>query len=80
MAGKIIKHETNAHPHFELSFVPKNPLVIEGFPSFGLIGTIVTEYLMEHLKVERIGTFFFRDLPATVAIHDGKIVPPIAIY
>ena len=54
--------------------------LIEGFPGFGLIGTIVTEYLIEHLKCEKIGEFVYDELPATVAIHKGKIVHPMGIF
>lgn len=54
--------------------------LIEGFPGFGLVGTIVTEYLIEHLKFEKIGEFFYDELPATVAIHKGKIIHPMAIF
>ena len=59
---------------------PKNPLIIEGFPGFGLIGTIATEYLIDHLDCELIGRYWFEDLPATIAIHQEKIVNPIGIF
>jgi len=38
---------------------PKEVIVIEGFPGFGLIGTIATEYLVQHLKCEFIGKYWF---------------------
>lgn len=59
---------------------PKNPVIIEGFPGFGLIGTIVTEFLLDHLEVESIGTITSSDLPAMVAIHEGHVVQPIEIF
>lgn len=65
---------------YELTKKPKNPIVIEGFPGFGLVGTIASEFLISHLKCEQIGRFFFEDLPATVAIHEGNIIDPISIY
>jgi len=40
--------------NFELSKKPKNPIILEGFPGFGLVGTISTEYLIEHLNAERL--------------------------
>ena len=64
----------------ELTKKPKNPTIIEGFPGFGLVGPITTEFLLSHLKVEKIGEFFFDELPATVAIHEGEIVNPMAVY
>lgn len=54
--------------------------LIEGFPGFGLVGTIVTEYLLEHLSFERVGAIVSEELPATVAIHKGKLVRPLGIY
>lgn len=54
--------------------------MIEGFPGFGLVGTIVTEYLIEHLKFEKVGEFIYDELPATVAIHKGKLVHPMAVF
>lgn len=59
---------------------PKNPIIIEGFPGFGLVGTIATEFLIEHLKTEEIGKVWFEDMPAVIAIHDSKIVNPIGIF
>jgi len=58
---------------------PKNPIVIEGFPGFGLIGSITTEFLLEHLQTEHIGHMYFEDMPATVAIHKNKVIDPISV-
>ncbi|MFC1723165.1 proteasome assembly chaperone family protein [Nanoarchaeota archaeon] len=59
---------------------PKNPVIIEGFPGFGLVGTITTEYLLNELKAEVIGSITSEKLPPMVAIHDNKTVEPIGIY
>ncbi|MBN1274670.1 proteasome assembly chaperone family protein, partial [Candidatus Woesearchaeota archaeon] len=45
-----------------------------------LIGTIATEFLIEHLDAELIGEFTYDELPPTVAIHQGKLVKPMAVY
>jgi uncharacterized protein len=58
----------------------KNATVIEGFPGFGLVGTITTGFLIDHLKCERIGQFYFEQQPATIAIHSNKVVDPLGIY
>lgn len=58
----------------------KNPTIIQGFPGFGLVGTITTEFLVDHLKTESIGSMYFEKMPAIVAIHDQKIVQPIGIH
>jgi len=59
---------------------PKNCIIIEGFPGFGLVGTIASEFLIEHLKTEQIGKILFNDMPAMVAIHESKIVEPLGIF
>tara|TARA_Y100000310_G_scaffold210577_1_gene211216 strand:- start:8173 stop:8883 length:711 start_codon:yes stop_codon:yes gene_type:complete len=64
----------------KLTKKPKNCKLIEGFPGFGLVGTIASEFLLEHLKFEQIGKIIFNDMPATVAIHDGKVIEPLGIF
>ena len=59
---------------------PKNCTIVEGFPGFGLVGTIASEFLIEHLKTEQIGKILFNDMPAMVAIHENKIVEPLGIF
>ncbi|MCB9361824.1 proteasome assembly chaperone family protein [Candidatus Woesearchaeota archaeon] len=54
--------------------------VINGFPGFGLVGTIATEFLVDHLKAELIGKFWFESQSPSIAVHDGKIINPISIY
>lgn len=63
-----------------LKKIPKNPIIIEGFPGFGLVGTIATEFLLDHLKAELIGEFHYRELAPIVAIHKGAIVNPMAVW
>ncbi len=65
---------------FNLVKKPKNPIIIEGFPGFGLVGTIATGFLSDHLKCEQIGTYYFEEAPATLAVHGCKLVEPIAVY
>ena len=59
---------------------PQNVTIVEGFPGFGLIGSIVTDFLVDHLKCELIGRFLFEDQPATVMIHNGKVTEPLGIF
>lgn len=66
--------------NIELTKKPKSPLIIQGFPGFGLVGTIATEFLINHLETEIIGKFWFEEMPAAVAIHKGKLVPPIEVH
>ncbi len=59
---------------------PKNCIIVEGFPGFGLVGTIASEFLIEHLETEQIGKIIFNDMPAMVAIHENKIVEPLGVF
>jgi len=64
----------------KLSKRPKSPTIIEGFPGFGLVGTIATEFLIDHLKTESIGKVRFDEMPPMLAIHDSKLVQPLGIF
>ncbi len=59
---------------------PRNVTIIEGFPGFGLIGTIATEFLMEHLQTEKIGIVEMDEVPAMIAVHQNKVVEPLSIH
>ena len=59
---------------------PKGVTIVEGFPGFGLIGTIAIEFLMEHLQTEKIGTIDMEEVPAMIAIHQNKIIEPVSIH
>ena len=59
---------------------PKGARILEGFPGFGLVGTITTEFLIDHLKCEQIGRCYFEAATPTIAIHQGEIIDPISIH
>jgi len=60
--------------------IKPNATIICGFPGLGLIGTITTEFLINHLNAIEAGIFHYEEVPPTLAIHQGKIVKPMAIY
>jgi uncharacterized protein len=64
----------------ELSKVPKGVTIIEGFPGFGLVATITTGFLQDHLKCEQIGRYWFEEQMPTLAVHECKLVDPIGIF
>jgi uncharacterized protein len=70
----------HGYNRMELKKRPQNPTVITGFPGFGLVGSIATEFLIEHCNCEMIGAQFFEKMPATIAVHEGKIINPVNIY
>ncbi|MDD5331214.1 MAG: PAC2 family protein [Candidatus Nanoarchaeia archaeon] len=59
---------------------PKNPTIIEGFPGFGLVSTIATEFLVKHLNAKPIGKMWSEEMLPIAAIHDFKIMDPIGIF
>ena len=59
---------------------PKNVTIIEGFPGFGLVSTIVTEYLATHLDADQIGKIVMKEVPPTVLVHSGRVIDPIGIF
>ena len=59
---------------------PKNPIIIEGFQGFRLLGTISSEFLIDHLKTELIGKIMYEEMPPMVAIHENKLVEPLGIF
>ena len=59
---------------------PRNPIIIEGFPGFGFVSTITTEFLIEHLNAKLIGRLESEKLVPMVAIHNSKLVDPLGIF
>ena len=65
---------------FVLTKKPKNPTIVLGFPSMGLVSTIATKFLIDHLDVEEIGHLESESILPLTAIHKSKIVNPITLY
>ncbi|MFH0970972.1 MAG: PAC2 family protein [Candidatus Micrarchaeota archaeon] len=58
----------------------KNPIMIEGFPGIGMIGTISASYLAEKLGMRVVGYISSSHFPPIAAIHDYVPVSPARIY
>jgi uncharacterized protein len=52
---------------------PKSPIIIEGFPGLGFVGTIATEYLVEKLNAKSIGYIWSNKMPPIATIHHNKL-------
>lgn len=57
----------------------KNPVVIIGFPDVGLVGTIVSHYIIDELKLEEIGHIESQSFPPVLVIQNEKIQNMIQI-
>jgi len=63
----------------ELDKKPEGVKIVVGFPGFGLIGTIATKFLIEHLDVEHIGRVESNKLMPVAAVHKSKLIGPLDI-
>jgi len=62
------------------SKLPKDNVLLVGFPSNGLVGTFTISYLVHHLAMDQIGEIDHPEIPPTLFVEDGEILPPIRIY
>ena len=58
----------------------KKPILIEGFPGLGLVGTIAATYLVDKLKLELMGHIVSDKFPPIAAIHNNIPLHPARIY
>lgn len=58
----------------------KGSVLIVGFPSVGLIGTIVANFLINSLKLEQIGIIDSLKFPAISVIKNGEPHNPLRLY
>jgi len=56
------------------------PTLIEGFPGFGFVSTIATEFLIKHLNAKMIGRMTSDKIQPIAAIHKGQVIHPIGIF
>ncbi len=54
--------------------------MVEGFPGYGLVGTIAVNFLVEKFKMELIGYAESVLFPPIIAIHNNTPLPPLRIY
>lgn len=66
--------------HLNLEKRPLNPRIIVGFPGYGLVGTIATKFLIEHLDIDPIGSIESDKLLPLAAIHKSKLIGPLDIF
>ena len=55
-------------------------IVIAGFPSIGLVSTIVSNYLIDALSLEQIGALNSAQFPTLSVVHTGEPLSPVRIY
>ena len=58
----------------------KGATVISGFPSIGLVSTIVANYLIDALNLKQIGALNSPHFPTLSVVHTGEPLSPVRIY
>jgi uncharacterized protein len=58
----------------------KNATVIAGFPSIGLVSTIVANYLIDALGLKQTGALDSSHFPTLSVVHTGEPLSPVRIY
>ncbi len=58
----------------------RGAIIIDGFPSVGLVSTIATNYLINVLKLEQIGVMDSPAFPALSIIRNGEPLSPVRLY
>jgi uncharacterized protein len=74
----VVDPNVRIHPFREVDLVGAK--VIDGFPSVGLVSTIVANYLIDMLKLEQIGIVDARHFPTLSVVHNGEPLNPVRIY
>ncbi len=64
----------------ELDERPQKPIIIEGFPGFGFVSTIATEFLIRHLGAKPIGRIVSDKISPVAAIHKSALIYPLEIF
>ncbi|MFA6490005.1 MAG: PAC2 family protein [Candidatus Micrarchaeia archaeon] len=66
--------------HFTAKPKLKKPVLVEGFPGLGLVGTISASYLIEKLKMEPLGYITGEQFPPLAAVHNHRPLYPARMY
>jgi len=58
----------------------RNATVVVGFPSIGMVSTIVANYLIDALDLKQIGALNSAGFPTLSVVHTGEPLSPVRIY
>jgi len=58
----------------------RNPVVIEGFPGVGLVGSIAAQQIIHELDMDYLGTIHSKYFPPVAMLLDGRVNMPVRIY
>jgi len=58
----------------------KDSMVVVGFPTFGLVGSVAASYLVHSMDMKLIGHMLSEDFPPVVVMENGVVEMPVRIY
>jgi uncharacterized protein len=58
----------------------ENAMLIESFPTVGLVSTIVASFIVDALKLRRVGAIISSHFPPAAVVMGGQPSPPMRIY
>ncbi|MGQ9514550.1 MAG: proteasome assembly chaperone family protein [Thermoproteota archaeon] len=62
------------------NIVSRKPIILEGFPDVGLVGSIATSHLVNTLEFEQVGYIESEYFPPMIRIHKGDMCEPVGIF
>ncbi|MFQ6012726.1 MAG: proteasome assembly chaperone family protein [Thermoplasmata archaeon] len=68
------------HIHLLKELDLRGSVLIDGFPSVGLVSSIVANYLVELLDLEQVGVVDSPHFPTVALVKGGVPLPPVRIY
>ncbi len=78
--GSITRRMENIEIHLLKEVDLRGSTLIDGFPSVGLVSSIVANYLIGVLKLEQIGVIDSPRFPTVALVKDGVPLNPVRIY
>ena len=85
--NKNLRHaETVGHMEEDIQIIEykdidlSNAMLIEAFPTVGLVSSIAGHFIIDQLILEHIGTISSRYFMPAAVIHNGTPSPPVRIY
>ncbi len=58
----------------------ENPVIVQGLPDVGLVGTIAISYLVGKLNFKEVGHIESKLFPPIMVVHNGELKNPVRIY
>jgi len=58
----------------------ENPIIIEGVPDIGLVGSIAVSHMVAEQNFEEVGYIKSDLFPPVMVVHDRKVLNPVRIF